>query len=771
MHLLFLSSEFPPTPGGIATYLGHATRMLSRAGHRVTIFTLGGSPGDAPSSQALADQVQIIRLAPHRTRAAPNIYHTLSHWPSLSYQFAEAIAAYLTDSGERPDVIEAQDNGALAYYLLQRRLVDATPLSGIPLLVHLHWPEIENARNNRLGQYRFPDYWVGRLERFCFNAADALLSPSHFLREQILAQGYTRQPIDVIPLPVHDPSTPSTFPCGTPQPGDIVSVGRLEYRKGMERLIEACAALWSKGLDFRLTIIGNEKPPYEYYGRPFTAFVEEKYGVYVRRGQLVMQAPLPQAQLFQRLSTAWAVVIPSLADNFPYTCCEAMLASKVVLASTSGGQAEMIGTDGQNGFLFDWARPETFEQALQAVLNLSVADNQATGAAAHRRITALTSYEAVLPQRIEHYHKVIKQAASRRGRRLFPSVNWDEEPAAAIAASASPNLDDAHQLRLRGRSRHTGCARADADLEHGLETGSQPGSSGASGLLSVIIPFYNMGEYVAEALNSILASTYRPLEILIIDDGSTDEASLREIDRLREQNLAGLRIIRTRNQGLARTRNLGAREAHGEFLAFVDADDMVLPDFFARAVTVLQAYDNVGFVYSWVQFFGAKTDWWPTWNTEFPFLLGHNMLTPLAVTCRDLFLQHAQNRPELVYGYEDWDSWIRLAAAGYLGVSLPHLLVKYRVRRNSMQRRINARQALYLQDVIAQGSPEVYRQYAIELLNLVNTNGPSLQWWYPTMQTDPYNRLKGRFFSLASRPGFNWLLRLPLRDLYRRLRR
>jgi glycogen synthase len=730
MHFLFLASEFPPMPGGIATYLGHATRMFSRAGHRVTVLTVGDTPG----TQALEENIQIIRLAPHLVRSAPKIYRKLSHWPSLSFQFAEALIDYLNTSGERPDIIEAQDNGALAYYLLQRRLVEATPLSGIPILLYLHWPEIENTRCNRVGQYRFPAYWVGRMERFCFNAADALLSPSQFLREQIISQGYTNQPIDVIPLPACDPDGKPNAASGTPQPGDIVCVGRLEYRKGIMQLVAACADLWAKGFNFRLTIIGSEKPPYEYYGRPLSAIVEEKYGSHLRSGQLIMQGPLPQAQLFQRLNTAWAVVIPSLSDNYPYTSCEAMLAGKVVLASTSGGQSEMIGTNGQNGYIFDWANAETFERAMQAALDLSVAENLTLGRNAQQRITALTSYETILPQRLDHYYQTIKQAEARRDRRLFPAVNWELAPALAT------NTED---------------------------------GAGIPGLLSVVIPFYNLGLFLKETLDSVLASTYRPLEILIVDDGSTEAASLSVLDSISELHNNHVRVIHTPNQGLASTRNTGAREAHGEFLAFVDSDDLVHPDFFSRAVRVLQSYDNVGFVYSWAQYFGNSTDWWPTWNTEFPYLLGHNMLVPLVTIRRSAFLQHGCNRTELEFGLEDWDAWIRLTAAGYLGVSLPHLLVKYRVRKNSMFRSISTGQFLYLQGVINRGSQEVYRQYAIELLNLVNTNGPSQAWWYPTMQTDLYGKLKGRFFSLASRPGFIWLYRLikPLRNLYSWLRR
>ena len=141
---------------------------------------------------------------------------------------------------------------------------------------------------------------------------------------------------------------------------------------------------------------------------------------------------------------------------------------------------------------------------------------------------------------------------------------------------------------------------------------------------------------------------------------------------------------------------------------------------------------------------------------------------------RQIFLQHAHNRPSMTYGYEDWDGWIRLAAAGYLGVSLPDRLVKYRVRIDSMLRQITPDQFLYLYDIIVQGSPAIFQRYAPDLLNLINANGPQYLWEHPTRlsQSSTYNLLKGVFFRLASRPGLRWLnhLRRPLRKLYTRWR-
>jgi glycosyltransferase involved in cell wall biosynthesis len=440
---------------------------------------------------------------------------------------------------------------------------------------------------------------------------------------------------------------------------------------------------------------------------------------------------LPHSEALARISSAWAALVPSLYENYPYTGLEAMQAGKVVVASVSGGQAEMLGPE---GYLFDWSEANSFERALHAVLQLTPEENRALGQRAQQRIQSLTSYDTILPRRLEHYQRTIERAKLRRRSRLFPSVNFD------LPAVTCP----------------------------------PPESAATAELLSVVIPFYNLGQYVEATVQSVLASTYQPLEVILVDDGSTDEASRTVLAQLETHSIANLRVIHSPNQGLSLTRNLGAQQARGHYLTFVDADDLVAPDFFTRAIAVLKDYDNVGFVYSWVQYFEGNDEWWPAWNTEFPYLLGHNQLSAFAVMPRQLFVQHAQNRRDMAYGYEDWDGWIRLAAAGFLGVSLPDRLVKYRVRIDSMLRQITPDQFLYLYDTILQGSPAVFQQYAPELLNLINANGPQYLWEHPTRLSQPstYNTLKSVFFRLVSRPGLRWLnhLRRPLRKLYTRWR-
>jgi len=110
--------------------------------------------------------------------------------------------------------------------------------------------------------------------------------------------------------------------------------------------------------------------------------------------------------------------------------------------------------------------------------------------------------------------------------------------------------------------------------------------------VSVIIPAYNAARFILEALQSIDAQHYSPLEILLIDDGSTDETV-----ELVRRNAPQVRIIRQPNGGASAARNTGLREATGEFICFLDADDAWFPGKIAAQTDYLAAHPGVGIVY------------------------------------------------------------------------------------------------------------------------------------------------------------------------------
>jgi len=232
-------------------------------------------------------------------------------------------------------------------------------------------------------------------------------------------------------------------------------------------------------------------------------------------------------------------------------------------------------------------------------------------------------------------------------------------------------------------------------------------------------------------VESVLNNKYRNIEIIIVNDGSTEQGSKEALEKWSDHKQ--IRIENKKNEGLALTRNYGALKASGEYLAFLDADDCVLPDYYRKAIDVLSQYDNVCFAGSWVQYFGSKNDIWPTWNPEPPYILLHNTMNSSALIYKmEAFRNAGLNDRMVDYGLEDYGSVISLLAAGYRGVVLPELLFKYRIRPDSMYRSLTRHKAMYSHQYLASKFPDLYRLYAVDIFSLTNANGPSFAYDNPS---------------------------------------
>lgn len=131
---------------------------------------------------------------------------------------------------------------------------------------------------------------------------------------------------------------------------------------------------------------------------------------------------------------------------------------------------------------------------------------------------------------------------------------------------------------------------------------SVPGhSSPVSGLVSTVIPVYNRAGMLCEAVTSVLAQTYRPIEIIIVDDGSTDDTP-RVADELAQRNPKEVCAIHQSNTGPGLAREAGRKAARGEFIQYLDSDDLLLPEKFAKQVAGLRAHPECGVSYGKTRF-------------------------------------------------------------------------------------------------------------------------------------------------------------------------
>src|SRR5262249_26904570 len=289
MRVWLLTSELPREfAGGIARYVENFARLLGEAGHEVVVIARTEQACDTP----LAPGVRVVGISPGHARLnEPNPdglpdthpgypYNVLAYWPALSYQMAEAVLQLLQHLPP-PDVIESQEYAALPYYLLHRKLTERTALERIPILVHLHSPAFELAHFNQEPRYRFPQYWVGQMEKFCIVAADALLSPSAFLADWL--EQSLRRPLHVsrIPYPL---VLPRDLPPSQARPKHLVYVGRLELRKGVLPLVKACSQLWAAGADFFLTLVGGDV---DFNPKETTVgtFLRQRYAAWIESGR------------------------------------------------------------------------------------------------------------------------------------------------------------------------------------------------------------------------------------------------------------------------------------------------------------------------------------------------------------------------------------------------------------------------------------------------------------------------------------------------------
>jgi len=131
-----------------------------------------------------------------------------------------------------------------------------------------------------------------------------------------------------------------------------------------------------------------------------------------------------------------------------------------------------------------------------------------------------------------------------------------------------------------------------------------------SPLLSVIVPCYNYGHYLNEALESLYEQTFQNFEIIIVNDGSTEEATLKILERLEKK--PKLKILHQQNQGLSATRNNGIKTARGKYICCLDADDKLEPTYFEKALALLESSPETAFVTPWVQYFDASDANWIT---------------------------------------------------------------------------------------------------------------------------------------------------------------
>lgn len=640
MNIVLVSYEFPPQfGGGIGTYVEAMTRILAARGHGVTVVTVTNASTPHREWVPVVGGVEgagisVVRL-PLPQVAGADPWGTIKFWQAHS-DHVSGFLQKLTRDGS-VDVIEFADYRAEA----AAYLADTKKGNRPPVVVKLHTPLVVLNRYNRnRAQWKV----IEQFENEPILAADYLVSPSHALANEMRQLLPEIGPIDILPYAL-DAKFINADRTGVPEEPEILYVGRMEERKGVQTLIDAAPAVLDACPGAKIRMIGGDTPLSS--AEPSVLAVlkrslPEKYA-----SRVIFEQNMPRDLLLNRYKAAKVCVFPSLFENFPNVCLESMLIERCIVGGSNTGMAEMM-EHGNSGFIFPSGDAKALAETLIHAYQLSTEERRAIGKAARERALAL--YE---PSKIAQDFENLYASYTKR------TLNREPVPRVVAATPKKPTI-------------------------------------------AVVLPCYNHGRYVADAIDSIRAQTHQVDDIVIVDDGSNDPFT---IDILPKVAVNGVRLIRQENQGLAAARNTGIRATNTDYFVALDADDRIAPTFVEKLLAPLVKDSTLGYCYSYAQYFGSADGCWhcPPYNAE--RLLVENMSVATAVVRRAAFNAAGPDpaffpngdigyQRDMVFGFEDWDFWLALLSAGYQGHLVPEPLFHYRKHAGgSMLSRTQARRA------------------------------------------------------------------------------
>lgn len=232
-------------------------------------------------------------------------------------------------------------------------------------------------------------------------------------------------------------------------------------------------------------------------------------------------------------------------------------------------------------------------------------------------------------------------------------------------------------------------------------------SSFRLGRVSVIIPCFNDGSFVSEAVSSALAQDEAVADIVVVDDGSTDPETRAVLDALESEHV---QVHRQPNRGLAAARNAGIARSTGAYILPLDSDDRISPDYARMAAEVLDSRPEVGIVAGGIERFGisAQQDW-PTYD-GIEGMLFENRLFTCSITRRSDW-DAVGGYPEHVRFAEDWIYWLRVLGLGRDVHVLDRVVWFYRQRPGQMIRSMDQRTVTKAVVSAMRDQPQLYADH------------------------------------------------------------
>lgn len=252
--------------------------------------------------------------------------------------------------------------------------------------------------------------------------------------------------------------------------------------------------------------------------------------------------------------------------------------------------------------------------------------------------------------------------------------------------------------------------------------------------VSVIVPLYNAAPYIGEALESIITSTYRPIEVVVVDDGSTDDSL--NIAQTFAKNHPEVQVVNQQNAGVSAARNKAIQIAKGTYILPVDADDKINPLYIEHAVSAMK--ENVRVVGSRAEYFGAKQGEWrlPDYTPE--RLAQRNMIHISSLFRKADWEQVGGFCEEEIYR-EDWSFWLSIMELGGEYVRLDEVGLYYRVLPHSRRTKAKTQKRIIV-DAMNRLHPAYMEKYLGGPLHYHRSWSRFLNYFRSVKQVGDFNR-------------------------------
>jgi glycosyltransferase involved in cell wall biosynthesis/GT2 family glycosyltransferase len=659
--------------GGAGAFIGELSRRLAADGHEVTVLF-----ADPQAADARVDGVDVVAVP------VPEPDGTLDWFVARSRSMAERLGELIAETGP-VDLVEFTDFEATALWALLHR--HRLGLAGARLGIRLHGPV--EAITAAMGAAPPPLDRVGELERLALGMADVVLVPLPEVGDWT-ADRYGVDPhrLVVAPPPIVPVTPVARRPSAAPT---FIAFGRLTEQKGPHDLVRAALPILDAVPGARLRFVGPDGWSAS-EDRPMSEVVRGLVPAR-HRDRVELVGPLPRDQALASMATAWAVVVASRYESFCLAAHEVRRAGIPVVAPdlpAFRGFGEGYGirlydgsVDGLSRALAGLATDRSLTDALAAAPPPPVGDAGAAYAGPlpePRHPQSQAGLATAASQRMAELlaPRVPRGAgAARRLLRLLP------EPVARLAVRALPQ-------RLKDRLRPVASwpaerARRDAERRRRRTRAAAVGGEFPEldePDVTVVIPCYEQGQWVTDAVVSVFEQTHRSWEVVLVDDGSTNRDTVDILEGLAAW--PRVRLLRQDNAGLAAARNAGIAAAAGRFVVPLDADDELAPAFLERMLAALADGPDAGFAHCWAELFGDVEGIWATRPVNPYWDLLANSVVGCVLLRREAWAAVGGYAETMRDGNEDWDLWVRLRAAGWGQVRVMVPLFRYRKHGVSM---------------------------------------------------------------------------------------